>query len=89
MLTKDGNLKTKRQGKEIIICLLSCRAGLGLHKTIARKLFNKLGGTIDVKVAGAKGFTFGSIRTSSDQQNEVPLSGLVSLISTLADFMRV
>ena len=76
ILTKDGNLKAKRQGKEIVICLLSCRAGLGLHKTIARKLFNELGGTIKVKVAGAKGFTFGSIRTASDSQNEVLIRGI-------------
>lgn len=75
-LTKDGNLKAKREGKEVIICLLSCRAGLALHKLIARKLFNQLGGTIDVKVAGAKGFTFGSMRTSSDQQNEVLIKGI-------------
>jgi hypothetical protein len=76
VLTKDGNLKKKREGKEIIICLLSCRAGFGYHKAVAQKLFKKLGGTIEVKVAGAKGFTFGSIRTSTDSQNEVLIKGI-------------
>src|SRR6266849_1349777 len=39
ILTKDGNLKKKRKDKPITILLLSCRAGLGLHKVLARKLF--------------------------------------------------
>lgn len=74
ILTKDGNLKKKRKGKRIIIPLLSCRAGLGLHKVLAHELYNKLGR--DVIVGGAKGFTFGSMRTRSDHQNEVLIEGL-------------
>lgn len=77
ILTKDGSLKKKRKGQEVIIGLLSCRAGLGLHKALARKLYNKLRPEVlDVLVAGAKGFTFGSIRTFHDQQNEVLIKGL-------------
>jgi hypothetical protein len=76
ILTKDGNLKKKRKGKDIIIGLLSCRAGLGLHKVLARRLYNELGGDVEVIVAGAKGFTFGSLRTSTDKQNEVLIEGI-------------
>src|SRR5215813_892518 len=37
LLTADGNLKAKRKDKDIVIVLLSCRAGLGLHKAVARR----------------------------------------------------
>jgi hypothetical protein len=73
ILTKDGNLKKKRKDKRIIILLLSCQAGLGLHKALARKLHNQLGR--DVTVVGAKGFTFGSVRTMRGV-NEVLIKGL-------------
>lgn len=73
VLTKDGNLKKKRKDKRIIILLLSCQAGLGLHKALARKLFIELGR--DVTVVGAKGFTFGSMRTARGV-NEVLIKGL-------------
>jgi len=73
ILTKDGNLKKKRKDKPIIILLLSCRAGLGLHKVLAQKLYKKLGR--DVTVVGAKGFTFGSMRTARGP-NEVLIKGL-------------
>lgn len=73
LLTADGNLKKKREGKDITIMLLSCRAGLGLHKAVARKLLKKLGR--DVKVGGAIGFTFGSPRTY-EGYNEVLIRGL-------------
>jgi hypothetical protein len=74
ILTKDGNLKQRRNGKKIIIMLLSCRAGLGFHKGLARKLFTKVG--INTTVGGAQGFTFGSVRTSYLAQNEVLIRGL-------------
>jgi hypothetical protein len=74
ILTKDGNLKNKRKDKPITILLLSCRAGLGLHKVLARKLFDKLGG--DVIVGGAKGFTFGSVNTGYSGYNDVLIKGL-------------
>jgi hypothetical protein len=73
ILTKDGNLKKKRKDKPIIILLLSCRAGLGHHKVLARKLYKELGR--DVTVVGAKGFTFGSLRTLKGL-NEVLIKGL-------------
>ncbi|HEY2962220.1 MAG TPA: hypothetical protein VGJ37_07375 [Pyrinomonadaceae bacterium] len=73
LLTADGNLKTKRKGKDITILLLSCRSGLGLHKAVARKLLKKL--ERDVKVGGAIGFTFGSPRTY-EGYNEVLIRGL-------------
>lgn len=77
VLTKDGNLRKKRKGKEIEIGLLSCRAGLGLHEVLAHKLYQKLKPDIrNVTVVGAKGFTFGSIRTFKDQQNEVLIQGI-------------
>jgi hypothetical protein len=74
LLTKDGGLITKRKDKKIIILLLSCRAGLGLHKGLSRKLSSALGR--DVTVGGAQGFTFGSIRTSYLAQNEVLIRGI-------------
>ncbi len=74
ILTKDGNLKTKRKDKKIMIHLLSCRAGLGFHKGLARNLYKELGS--DVTVGGARGFTFGSVRTSYLAQNEVLIKGL-------------
>jgi hypothetical protein len=73
LLTKDGNLKTKRKNKDITIMLLSCRSGLGLYKGVARRLRAKLGR--DVKVGGAIGFTFGSPRTYLGY-NEVLIQGL-------------
>lgn len=73
LLTADGNLKTKRKDKDIKILLLSCRSGLGLHKSVARRLLNKLGR--DVNVGGAIGFTFGSPRTY-EGFNEVLIRGL-------------
>jgi len=42
LLLGDGNLKKKRQGKTITILLLSCRAGLGFHKGVARRLLKQL-----------------------------------------------
>lgn len=42
ILTADGNLQRRRAGKKIVIVLLSCRAGLGLHKALARRLSRKL-----------------------------------------------
>jgi hypothetical protein len=74
VLTKDGNLRNKRTGKKTTILLLSCRAGLGFHKSLARKLSKKIG--IDVTVGGALGFTFGSMRTFSMAQNEVLVQGI-------------
>lgn len=74
ILTKDGNLRRRRSGKKIIIALLSCRAGLGFHKGLARKLFSNI--SIDTTVGGAQGFTFGSIRTSYLATNEVLLRGI-------------
>ena len=73
LLTADGNLQAKRKDKDIVIVLLSCRAGLGLHKAVARRLLKKLGR--DVKVGGAIGFTFGSPRTYHGF-NEVLIRGL-------------
>ncbi len=73
LLTKDGNLKTKRKDKDITIMLLSCRAGLGLFKGVARRLRAALGR--DVKVGGAIGFTFGSPRSYLGY-NEVLIQGL-------------
>jgi hypothetical protein len=74
ILTKDGNLKKKRKDKSIEILLLSCRAGLGLHKVLARKLYSELGS--DPAVGGAKGFTFGSVKTGYIGHNEVLIKGL-------------
>jgi hypothetical protein len=74
IFTKDGSLKQRRDGKKIIIVLLSCRAGLGLHKGLARQLFKKV--TINTTVGGAQGFTFGSLRTSYLARNEVLIRGL-------------
>jgi hypothetical protein len=74
ILTGDGNLKRLRAGKKIVILLMSCRAGLGLHKALARKLSKKL--SIDVTVGGAQGFTFGSNRTGMLGLNEVLIPGI-------------
>ena len=74
ILTGDGNLKKRRTGKQIIIMLLSCRAGLGFHKGLARRLARRL--SIDTIVAGAQGFTFGSIRTGITAHNEVLIRGI-------------
>jgi hypothetical protein len=74
VLTKDGNLQKKRANKKTIILLLSCRAGLGFHKSLAHELWKSIG--IDVTVGGALGFTFGSMRTFSMAQNEVLIQGI-------------
>jgi hypothetical protein len=74
ILTKNGSLKEKRKDKDIKILLLSCRSGLGLHKVLARKLSKELGR--DVMIGGAKGFTFGSLRTGANGKNEVLIKGL-------------
>jgi hypothetical protein len=74
ILTGDGNLKKRRTGKQIVIMLLSCRAGLGFHKGLARRLARRL--SIDTIVAGAQGFTFGSIRTGITAHNEVLIRGI-------------
>lgn len=74
ILTGDGNLKRLRQGKKIIILLLSCRAGLGFHKALAFELTKKL--SIDVTVGGANGFTFGSTSTMLTAHNEVLIRGI-------------
>jgi hypothetical protein len=74
ILTRDGNLKKKRKDKPLEILLLSCRAGLGLHKVLAHKLYNELGS--DPTVGGAKGFTFGSVKTGYIGHNEVLIKGL-------------
>jgi len=74
VLTKDGNLKAKRKDKAITIVLLSCRAGLGLHKTLARRLTRALGQ--DVTVGGPLGFTFGSMYTLTTARSEVLIQGL-------------
>jgi pimeloyl-ACP methyl ester carboxylesterase len=74
ILTGDGNLKKHRTGKQIIIMLLSCRAGLGFHKGLARRLAQRL--SIDTIVGGAQGFTFGSIRTGITAHNEVLIRGI-------------
>jgi hypothetical protein len=74
ILTGDGNLKKRRRGKQITIMLLSCRAGLGFHKGLERRLTRRL--SIDTIVGGAQGFTFGSIRTGITAHNEVLIRGL-------------
>ena len=74
LLIADGNLKKKRADKDIILVLLSCRSGLGLYKTVAERLFQKLGR--DLTVIGAVGFTFGSPRTRFTALNEVLIKGL-------------
>jgi hypothetical protein len=74
ILTADGNLKKRREGKKITILLLSCRAGLGFHKGLARRLAKKL--SIDTIVGGAQGFTFGSIRAGWTAHNEVLIRGI-------------
>lgn len=74
ILTKDGNLVSKRKNKQINILLLSCRAGLGLHKSVARKLSRQV--AIDTNVGGAQGFTFGSVRTAMLARNDVLIRGL-------------
>jgi hypothetical protein len=74
VLTADGNLKKLRTDKKIIILLLSCRAGLGFHKALARRLSKKL--SIDTTVGGAQGFTFGSARTGITAHNEVLIRGI-------------
>lgn len=73
-LTGDGNLKKRRQGKSITIVLLSCRAGLGLHKLLARELAKAVG--IEVTVVGALGFTFGSANTDETGFNSVLIKGI-------------
>lgn len=74
LLIADGNLKKKRAEKDIILVLLSCRSGLGLYKTVAERLFKKLGR--DLTVVGAIGFTFGSPRTHLTARNEVLIKGI-------------
>jgi hypothetical protein len=74
VLTADGNLKKRRQGKKIIIFLLSCRSGLGFHKALAFELFERL--SIEVVVGGAAGFTFGSNQTKRTASNEVLVRGI-------------
>jgi hypothetical protein len=74
LLTGDGNLKKLRTGKSIVVMLLSCRAGLGMHKALARRLSKRL--SIDVTVGGAQGFTFGSNRTGMLGMNEVLIRGI-------------
>jgi uncharacterized protein YcbK (DUF882 family) len=74
ILTGDGNLGRLRKGKKIVIVLLSCRAGLGLHKGLARRLAKRL--SIDVTVGGAQGFTFGSVRSTWTARNEVLIRGI-------------
>ena len=78
LLTGDGNLKSKRAGKDITILLLSCRAGFGFHKVVARRLSLELGR--DLNVGGAIGFTFGSIMTTVTALNEVLIKGIPWLI---------
>lgn len=74
ILTGDGNLKKRRQGKSITIVLLSCRAGLGLHKALALKLAEII--EIKVTVVGAIGFTFGSANTDETGFNSVLIKGI-------------
>lgn len=74
ILTQDGNLASKRKNKQVNILLLSCRAGLGLHKSLSRKLSKQI--AIDTNVGGAQGFTFGSTRTFSLARSEVLIRGL-------------
>lgn len=74
ILTKDGNLKRLRKEKKISIVLLSCRAGLGLYQGVAKWLFDKI--SIQTVVGGARGFTFGSIRTAIAALNDVLIRGI-------------
>jgi UDP-2,3-diacylglucosamine pyrophosphatase LpxH len=74
ILTGDGNLKKLRKGKTITILLLSCRAGLGFHKSLAKRLSKAL--SIKTIVGGAEGFTFGSNRTAFTAHNEVLVRGI-------------
>jgi UDP-2,3-diacylglucosamine pyrophosphatase LpxH len=74
ILTGDGNLKKLRHGKKVTIVLLSCRAGLGFHKALAKRLSNAL--SIETTVGGAEGFTFGSNRTGITARNEVLVRGI-------------
>jgi hypothetical protein len=74
ILTGDGNLARLRRNKSITILLLSCRAGLGFHKTLAKRLSRALG--IRTTVGGALGFTFGSNRTAFTAHNEVLIRGI-------------
>jgi hypothetical protein len=74
ILTGDGNLKQRRQGKSVTIVLLSCRAGLGLHGALAHELAKVIG--IRVTVVGAIGFTFGSANTSETAFNSVLIKGI-------------
>ena len=74
ILTGDGNLRKHRTGKTITILLLSCRAGLGFHKGLARRLARRL--SIDTIVGGAVGFTFGSLMTEATARNEVLIRGI-------------
>jgi hypothetical protein len=74
ILTGDGNLSLKRTGKKTTIVLLSCRAGLGFHKSLARKPFKAT--NLDITVGGAVGFTFGSMQTFPMGLNEVLPIGL-------------
>jgi len=73
-LTGDGNLKKRRQGKSITIVLLSCRAGLGLHKALARELAETI--EIEVAVVGALGSTFGTTNTAETGFNSVVIKGI-------------
>jgi hypothetical protein len=74
ILTGDGNLKKQRQGKSVTIVLLSCRAGLGLHRALAHELADVIG--IRVTVVGAIGFTFGSANTHETGFNSVLIKGI-------------
>ena len=74
ILTNDGNLKQLRKDKKITIVLLSCRAGLGLYRGVSKWLFDKI--SIQTVVGGARGFTFGSIRTAMHAVNEVLIRGI-------------
>jgi hypothetical protein len=74
IFTGDGNLKKRRRGNTITIVLLSCRAGLGLHKVLARELAKAIG--IEVTVVGALGFTFGSANTDETGFNSVLIKGI-------------
>lgn len=74
ILTHDGNLKLKRKNKKTIIVLLSCRAGLGFHKSLAHELSRAI--DCDITVGGAVGFTFGSMQTFCLGLNEVLPLGL-------------
>jgi Putative peptidoglycan binding domain len=74
ILTGDGNLKRLRKNKSVTILLLSCRAGLGFHKSLAKRLSKAL--SINTTVGGAQGFTFGSNRTAFTARNEVLIRGI-------------